>query len=165
MKLSLLALQSQGIEPTLAFFSNPLLTTHSDLPSILFPTAGFLTLGDNQLKVSIDSVRTTSVAVSGVALIALIAILGSHFAIHRRRNRSETEEQIDEFDLAIEHNEEEEFDDEDENVFDLENDRNQTNSNALSESESDNWVRGRVRGGGELRMDFDGQESFAALGI
>jgi hypothetical protein len=166
-KLSRLALQSQAIEATVSFLSNPLLTTHSDLPSILFPTAWFLTLGNNhQLKVSTESVNVTAVGLSGGALIALIAIVSSCFVLHKRHNRSETEEQIDEFDLTVEHNEEEEFDDEDENVFDLEeDDRALSNSNSLSESDSENWVRGPVRRRDDLGMDFDAQESFAGLGL
>jgi hypothetical protein len=129
-----------------------------------------LTLGnDNQLKVTSGSVQVTSVALSGGALIALIAIVSLCFVLDRRRhNRPETEEeeeQTEGFDLAIEHNEEEEFDDEDENVFDLGEDRDLTNSNALSESESGsgNWVRGRLRRGNDLRMTFDGYESFSSL--
>jgi hypothetical protein len=166
MKLSVLAVRSQAIEATAAFFSHPLLTTHSDLPSILFPTAGFLTLGnDHQLKVSTGSVNVTAFGVSGGALIALITIVCSCFVLHRRHSRSETKEQIDEFDLTVEHNEEEEFDDEDENVFDLEDDRAQTNSNALSESDSENWVRGPIRRADDLRMDFDAQESFTRLDL
>jgi flagellar biosynthesis/type III secretory pathway M-ring protein FliF/YscJ len=114
-----------------------------------------VTLADNLLKVSTDSVEITSVAGSGGALIALIAIVCLYLVLKRRHNRSETEAQIEEFDLAIEQNEEEEFDDEDEDVFDLGDNRGQTNSNALSESESDDWVRSSVRGGNDLRMDFD----------
>jgi hypothetical protein len=121
-----------------------------------------MTPANNQLKVSMEPVAISSGAAGG-ALIGLITIFCLCFALYKRHNRPETEEQIDEFDLAIEHNEEEEFDDEDENVFDLENDVDQTNSNALSESESDNWVRRRPRREDGLRMDFDGQESWTAL--
>jgi hypothetical protein len=123
------------------------------------PTAGFLTLGNDELKVSTGSVEVSSIAVSGGGLIAVMTIVCFYFVLNRRHNRSETEAQIEEYDLAIEHNEEEEFDDEDENVFDLGDDRQQINSKALSESETDDWVRGRVRGGNDLRMDFDGDES------
>jgi hypothetical protein len=85
--------------------------------------------------------------------------------LRRRRNRPQTEEQtIEELDLQTEHNEEEELDDEDDHIFDLEDDRDGTNSNVLSESESEseNWVRSRIRGGTELRMDLDGEESFSS---
>jgi hypothetical protein len=169
IRFSVFAIQSQALEITAAFLSNPLLTTHSDFASILFPTDGFFTLGnDNQLKVSTGSVNVPSVALSGGALIALITIVSLCFVLDRKRhNRPETEEeeQAEGFDLAIEHNEEEEFDDEDENVFDLGDDRDHINSNALSESDSGSgtWVRGRIRGGNHLRMEFDGDESFSSL--
>jgi hypothetical protein len=159
MERSLFALESRGIEITAMSLSNPLLTTRSDFPSILFPTAGFLTPIDDQLKISRESDKITSIAASGGALIGLITIICLYFILVRRRNRSQTEEAISEFDLPDEHSEEEEFDAEDENDFELEDDAYQTNSNALSESETENWVRGRIRGGDHLRMDFDGEES------
>jgi hypothetical protein len=161
INLTILRLQSRTLGTTPIFFSNPLLTTHSDIPSILSPTAQFLTLGNNQLKVSLESVRMTSGAAGGGALIALITIFGLFFVLNRRHNSPQTEGQIiDECDLPTEHSEPEEFDDEDEDVFDLVDVRDGTNSNALSESETDHWVPGRIRPGDDLGMHFDGEESF-----
>jgi membrane protein implicated in regulation of membrane protease activity len=151
-RLSIFAGKSQAIETTDGFFSNPLLATLSDLASILFPTAMFLTLGNNQLKVSMESARITSVAVSG-ALVALITIVCLCLILHRRYFRPQAQEQMIE-----DHSEEDEFDDEEENFFRLE-DTDRTNWDALSESESGNWVGCRIRGENDMRMDFDGEES------
>jgi hypothetical protein len=147
VKSSVFAGASHALETTTVFLSNALMTTHSDFPSIVFRTAEFRTLGnDKQLKVSTDPVKITSAAVSGGALIVLVTIICLCVVLDRRHNRYELEEP----DLGIEHNEEE-FDDEDENVFDLGDDGDKTNSNALSES------------GHDFRMDFDGDESFSSL--
>jgi hypothetical protein len=129
MKLSLFTLRSPASKTSVAFFSNPLLTMHSDVPSILFGTVEFMALISEtflQLKVSLESVKIASGAAGG-ALIAFITIFCSSFLLHRRH--------IDECDFPTERSEEEEFDTEDERIFDLEDERAQTNSNALSESE------------------------------
>jgi hypothetical protein len=165
IKHSIVRFQSRAFDTTAPFLSNPLLTSLSELPSILYPTVHLLTLGNNQHKASMGPVNLTSVGVSGGSLIALATIVCLWIVLHKSRNRPQTEEQtIEECDLQTEDNEEEEFEDEDDHIFDLEDDKNQTNSNVLSKSESgsENWVRSRIRGGNELRMDLDGEESFSS---
>jgi hypothetical protein len=92
IEYSIFAGRSQALEITAAFFSNPLLTTPSNLPSIMLLTAEFLTLGNNQLEVSMGSVKITSIGVSGGGLITVVAIICLCFVLDRRHNSSETEE-------------------------------------------------------------------------
>jgi hypothetical protein len=162
MKYSMVAFQSHALKRTSAFFSNQHLPSNSFLRSILIRTLFFIPPAERQLSAAGKSVKPISGAVSGVAIIALFSLC---FVLRRRHKLPPIEQQsVDEFDLPAEDSdEEEEFDDEDENLFDLENSRERTNSKDLLDSEKENWMSGAIRGGGELRMDLDGEESFTLL--
>jgi hypothetical protein len=147
-------LQSQTPETTAAFFSNPFMPSVSNFPSILFQTLNIMTPMNNQLKAAMESVTITSGAAGGGALVALLTICCLCFVFHERLKSPEIERQtVDETDLPTELSEEED-DDEDENDVDG------TNAGDLFDSETDTWVGGRIRRGDDLRMDFDGDESF-----
>jgi hypothetical protein len=149
-------LPSRSLKATIAIFSNLFLHSHGCRLSGLLPTLEFATLLDDELKVSVGSVRLVSGTVSGGALIGLITIFSLCFVFHRRQKTSPIDEEpIDEFDLQTEHcDEEEPYDDDD--VFDLQNSEGGAVSDDLSVGDS--WVPGRIRRGDNLC--FDGEESF-----
>jgi hypothetical protein len=124
----------------------------------------FLSDIDRDLKASVGSVKITSGAVGGVGFIALIGIVGLCCFLYRRRsgqNRSQFQPEVfDEFDLPTEQSEEEEF--EEDNVFDLENAKGQASDDLLN---SENLEPDCNPGGRDLRMQFDGDESFAGWGM
>jgi uncharacterized protein (TIGR03382 family) len=143
---------SQALKITIAFFSNPF------LPSIPPPI-------DQQFKADRESLKVTSGAIGGGTFTAGIAFLGLYFVLRRRRKSPQIEQDtINEFDLETEQRNEEESEDEKEDIFDLKDDREELNSEELfdSESENENWVCSRIRGGDSFRMDFDGEESFSS---
>jgi hypothetical protein len=120
---------------------------------------------EQQFKADRESLKITSSAIGGGTFIAGIAFLGLYFALHRRHKSPQIEQQtVNEFDLETERRNEEESDDEKENIFDFKDEREELNSEELfdSESENENWVCSRIRGGNEFRMDFDGEESFSS---
>jgi hypothetical protein len=100
--------QSQAHETSAPFLSNPLRASVSNVHSILFQTLNFLTPINNQLKLAVESVRITSGAAGGGALIALLTICCLCFALHGRHKGPEIEQQtVDEIDLPTELSEEE----------------------------------------------------------
>jgi hypothetical protein len=144
-------LQSQTPETTAEFLSNPFTPSVSNFPSILFQTLNFMTPMNNQLKAAVESVTITSGAAGGGALVALLTICCLCFLLHGRLKSPEIERQtVDEIDLPTELSEEDGD----------ENDGDGTTADDLFDSESDTWVGGGIRPGDDLRMDFDGDESF-----
>jgi hypothetical protein len=157
MEASVDILRSQSFATTTRFSSDPYLNSHSYRLSNLSPTVAFLDEMNNDEKAALASVKLTSGAAGGGGLIALIAILSLCFVLYRTHKTAQNGKQISpDFDLPIEHSDEEESENEEEIFVDFEDCQDRTNSNALSESESENLVRG----GNDLRMAFDGEESF-----
>jgi hypothetical protein len=150
----------QSFRSSNGFHSNFFLISLSYFPSILLPTMNFLSDIDRDLKASLGSVKITSGSVGGGGFIALIAIVAFCCLLYRRRsgqNRPQSQPEVfHEFDLPIEHNEEEES--EDENAFDLENGKD-----SYDPFDSESLERDRNPGGRDLRMHFDGEESFASF--
>jgi hypothetical protein len=125
----------------------------------------FLSDIDRDLKASLGSVKITSGAVGGGGFISLIGIVGFCFLLYRRsgQNRPQSQpEAFDEFDLPTEQSEEEEFEHEEENGFGLENGKDSDSDDAF---DSESFERDRNPGERDLRMDFDGDESFARWGM
>jgi hypothetical protein len=153
--------QSQGLKISTAFRTNRFLFSLSYLPSILPQTIDFLFDIDEDLKASLESVKITSASVGGGAFIAIIAIVCLSLLFHRTRRKRQNGTQIeresfDEFDLPTEHSDEEPSDEE-ESFFDLEN---REKSDSDDPFESDSFVSDPIRGGDDLRVHFDGEESF-----
>jgi hypothetical protein len=117
----------------------------------------FLGQLDNDDKASLASAEATSGAAAGGGLAALLALFCSLFVLYRRRTERD-KQGMDEFDLPIEHSDEEKADDEEESIFDLQKDEDPSNSDDTPDC--DRWDPGRIRGQGRLPMDFDGEESF-----
>jgi hypothetical protein len=145
-------LQSRSSLQTIATcISNAFLASHFCLPSQLFSTVDFVTAPNFQLiRASVSSVRLASGATVGGTLIAILGVLGFFLILHRRRKVTEVEhETIDEFDLPMEHS----------NEIEVEVETADEKENCLSlEDEEEIWVRG----GDELRLHFDGEESFSS---